>query len=58
MKMYLLFLVFTIAGCANLSPLEQRISSGAGIGGALACFPGAAVGAATGAILHAADRND
>lgn len=49
---YAIFIaIFLLAGCAGQTSLQQRVSSGAAIGGALACFPGAAVGAAAGALV-------
>ena len=42
-----------LAGCAALSQGQQRVVSGAAMGGALGCFPGAVLGGATGAILNA-----
>lgn len=45
---YVLLLVLT--SCTGLTPMQQRVVSGAAAGGTIACFPGAAVGAAGGAL--------
>jgi hypothetical protein len=39
------------AGCANMSPSEQRMVSGAAIGGTVGGPIGAAIGAGVGAIV-------
>lgn len=44
-------IVGLLTGCASLSAGQQRVATGAAVGGALACFPGAVLGGATGAIL-------
>lgn len=46
----LLISVLTLIGCSGLSDREQRVASGAAIGGMAACLPGAIVGGAVGAL--------
>jgi len=45
------FLALLLTGCANMSNREQRVVSGAAIGGTLGCWPGAAIGAVGGLIV-------
>lgn len=56
LKILLAWVVFTagmilLSGCAGMSDTKQRVVSGAAIGGTLACWPGAAVGAGIGWIV-------
>ncbi len=44
----LLIAVLGLIGCSGLDEREQRTVSGAAIGGAIACWPGAALGAGIG----------
>lgn len=44
-------LAVLLAGCANLDNKEQRMVSGAAIGGTLACWPGALVGTGIGYLV-------
>lgn len=53
---FALIVFFLTTGCAGMTPIQQRVSSGAAIGGALGCFPGAAVGAAAGALSSVGDH--
>mgnify|MGYP006296634969 FL=1 len=50
-----LALVLALAGCANLNSAEQRMVSGAAIGGVVAGPIGAGVGAGIGYVV---DRNE
>ncbi len=51
MKYFLLFSLLFLSGCANLTDKEQRIVSGAAIGGFLGP-PGVLVGGLTGLVIH------
>jgi hypothetical protein len=56
MKILPVVFLILLTGCAGMTPIQQRVSSGAAIGGALACFPGAAVGGAVGALVSVGDK--
>jgi uncharacterized lipoprotein NlpE involved in copper resistance len=52
----LIVMLLTLTGCANLSNSEQRMVSGAAIGGTLAGPIGAGLGAGVGYIIHQANK--
>lgn len=59
MAMFLLFVIMPLLlGCSGLDARQQRVASGAAIGGALACFPGAVVGGFAGWVSDGADPGD
>lgn len=45
-----------LVGCTNLGARDQRVVSGAAIGGAIACWPGAAIGAGVGYLVGLEDE--
>jgi hypothetical protein len=49
--MLVLFALAVSAGCANMSPIEQRMVSGAAIGGTVGGPVGAAIGVGVGAVV-------
>jgi hypothetical protein len=54
----LLMLVLAAAGCTGLDAREQRVVSGTAIGGTLACWPGAALGAGIGYLIGYEEQKD
>jgi hypothetical protein len=50
--------VFLISGCANMSQTEQRMVSGAAIGGTVGGPIGAGIGAGTGYLVSKLEKDD
>jgi hypothetical protein len=51
MRAALVLLALVLSGCTGLDEREQRVVSGTAIGGTLACWPGAALGAGIGYLV-------
>jgi hypothetical protein len=59
MKLAAILVVAILAGCSGLDAREQKTVSGAAIGGTLACWPGAALGAGIGYLVgHSEDADE
>lgn len=54
----ILVLSLFISGCTGLNDTEQRMVSGAAIGGTLAGLPGAAIGSGIGWLVDVGDRKN
>lgn len=56
MKVFLLFvLTIILSSCSGLNTAEQKVVSGAAVGGMFGCAPGTAIGALAGYIYSEID---
>lgn len=55
-RLFLFVLLLTATGCTGMNNTEQRMVSGAAIGGTLGGFVGAGIGAGVGWLIDIGDR--